>query len=105
MIRFVVSRLLQSVVTLAILSVVVFALARTTGDPLHLILPMSATAEDYANARQYLGLDRSYLEQYLSFVGRAVTGDFGTSIRARRPVSELIVAQHWLPQVTAKTAK
>jgi peptide/nickel transport system permease protein len=89
-IRFVLSRLLQSVVTLAILSVVVFALARTTGDPLHLILPMSATAEDYANARQYLGLDRSYLEQYLSFVGRAVTGDFGTSIRARRPVSELI---------------
>lgn len=90
MIRFVLSRLLQSLVTLAILSVVVFALARTTGDPLHLILPMSATAEDYANARQYLGLDRSYLEQYLSFVGRAVTGDFGTSIRARRPVSELI---------------
>jgi ABC-type dipeptide/oligopeptide/nickel transport system permease component len=89
-IRFVLSRLLQSVVTLAILSVVVFALARTTGDPLHLILPMSATAEDYANARQYLGLDRSYLEQYLSFVGRAVTGDFGTSLRARRPVSELI---------------
>jgi peptide/nickel transport system permease protein len=89
-IRFVLSRLLQSLVTLAILSVVVFALARTTGDPLHLILPMSATAEDYANARQYLGLDRSYLEQYLSFVGRAVTGDFGTSIRARRPVSELI---------------
>jgi peptide/nickel transport system permease protein len=89
-IRFVLSRLLQSLVTLAILSVVVFALARTTGDPLHLILPMSATAEDYANARQYLGLDRSYLEQYLSFVGRAATGDFGTSIRARRPVSELI---------------
>jgi peptide/nickel transport system permease protein len=70
--------------------VVVFVLARTTGDPLHLILPMSATPEDYANARQYLGLDRSYPEQYLSFVARAVTGDFGTSIRARRPVSELI---------------
>jgi peptide/nickel transport system permease protein len=89
-IRFVLSRLLQSLVTLAILSVVVFVLARTTGDPLHLILPMSATPEDYANARQYLGLDRSYPEQYVSFVARAVTGDFGTSIRARRPVSELI---------------
>jgi peptide/nickel transport system permease protein len=89
-IRFVLSRLLQSLVTLAILSVVVFVLARTTGDPLHLILPMSATPEDYANARQYLGLDRSYPEQYISFVARAVTGDFGTSIRARRPVSELI---------------
>jgi peptide/nickel transport system permease protein len=88
--RFVLSRLLQSLVALAILSVVVFVLARATGDPLSLILPMSATPEDYANARQYLGLDRPYLEQYVSFVTRAATGDFGMSLRARRPVSELI---------------
>src|SRR4029450_751638 len=90
MLHFVVSRLLQSLVALAILSVVVFVLARATGDPLHMILPMSATQEDYANARRYLGLDRPYVEQYLSFVGRAATGDFGTSIRARRPVMELV---------------
>ena len=90
MLRFVLSRLVQSLVALAILSVVVFVLARTTGDPLHLILPMSATEEDYAHARRYLGMDRPYVEQYLSFVGKAITGDFGTSIRARRPVSELI---------------
>jgi peptide/nickel transport system permease protein len=51
---------------------------------------MSATEEDYANARAYLGLDRPYLEQYVSFIGRAVIGDFGTSIRARKPVSELL---------------
>ena len=72
MIRFVLSRLAQSLVTLVILSVVVFVLARTTGDPLHLILPMGATAEDYANARQYLGLDRPYIEQYVSFVDVSV---------------------------------
>ncbi len=90
MVRFILSRLLQSLVALAILSVVVFILARATGDPLHLILPMSASEEDYANARRYLGLDRPYLEQYVSFVGRAVTGDFGMSLRARRPVSALI---------------
>ncbi|HZV94521.1 MAG TPA: ABC transporter permease [Candidatus Nitrosocosmicus sp.] len=90
MIRFVVSRVLQSLVALAILSVVVFVLARATGDPLQLILPMSATPEEYAEARHYLGLDRPYVEQYLSFVGRAVTGDFGNSLRARRPVIELI---------------
>ena len=88
--RFVGVRLLQSLVALGILSVVVFVLARATGDPLHMILPMSATEEDYANARAYLGLDRPYIEQYFTFVGRAVIGDFGTSIRARRPVSELI---------------
>jgi len=90
LIRFVFSRVLQSLVALAILSVVVFILARATGDPLQLILPMSATPEDYADARRYLGLDRPYVEQYLSFVGRAITGDFGNSLRARRPVIELI---------------
>jgi peptide/nickel transport system permease protein len=68
----------------------VFVLARATGDPLQMILPMNATEEDYANARAYLGLDRPYVEQYLSFVGRAVIGDFGNSLRARRPVIELI---------------
>jgi ABC-type dipeptide/oligopeptide/nickel transport system permease component len=90
LIRFVLSRLLQSLVALAILSGVVFVLARAPGDPLSLILPMGATEEDYANARRYLGLDRPYVEQYFSFVGRAVTGDFGMSLRARKPVSELI---------------
>ena len=90
MLRFVLARLVQSLVALAILTVVVFVLARATGDPLQLILPMSASEEDYANARQYLGLDRSYVEQYLSFVGKALTGDFGNSLRARRPVIELI---------------
>ena len=65
MARFVLTRLLQSLAALAILSVVVFVLARATGDPLHLILPMSASEEDYANARQYLGLDRPYVAQYL----------------------------------------
>ncbi|MBM3220142.1 MAG: ABC transporter permease [Candidatus Rokubacteria bacterium] len=90
MIRFVVVRLLQSLVALAILTIVVFILARATGDPLHMILPMSATEEDYANARAYLGLDKPYVHQYLSFVGKAVTGDFGNSIRARKPVVELL---------------
>jgi peptide/nickel transport system permease protein len=90
LLRFIVVRLAQSLVALAMLSVVVFILARATGDPLSLILPMSATPEDYADARAYLGLDRPYVEQYVSFVGRAAIGDFGTSLRARKPVSELI---------------
>jgi peptide/nickel transport system permease protein len=90
MARFIVVRLAQSLIALAMLSVVVFILARATGDPLQMILPMNATEEDYANARAYLGLDRPYVEQYFSFVGRAVIGDFGNSLRARRPVIELI---------------
>ena len=47
MLRFVFFRLIQSLIALAILSVVVFVLARATGDPLHMILPMNASAEPF----------------------------------------------------------
>jgi peptide/nickel transport system permease protein len=90
MLRFLLTRLVQSLAALAILSIVIFALARATGDPLSLILPAVASDEDFANARRYLGLDRPLPEQYLTFVGHAVVGDFGTSLRARRPVNELL---------------
>ena len=90
MLRFLFARLGQSAVTLLLLSLVIFGLARATGDPLTLILPMVATEEDFANARRYLGLDRPLYVQYLTFVGRAAMGDFGVSIRARRPVIELL---------------
>ncbi len=90
MLRFVLARLSQSAITLLLFSVVIFGLARATGDPLTLVLPMVATEEDFANARRYLGLDRPLYAQYLTFVGRAATGDFGTSIRSRRPVVELL---------------
>ena len=90
MLRFVLARLSQSAITLLLFSVVIFGLTRATGDPLTLVLPMVATEEDFANARRYLGLDRPLYAQYLTFVGRAATGDFGTSIRSRRPVVELL---------------
>ena len=90
MLRFLLARLSQSAVTLLLFSVVVFGLARATGDPLTLVLPMVATEEDVANARRYLGLDRPFYVQYLTFVGRATTGDFGMSIRSRRPVVDLL---------------
>src|SRR5712691_3257843 len=90
MARFLLTRLIQSVATLVLLSLVIFGLARATGDPLTLVLPMVATEEDFANARRYLGLDRPLYAQYLTFVGRVATGDFGTSIRSRRPVVELL---------------
>src|SRR5260370_16283055 len=73
MLRFVFFRLLQSLIALAILSVVVFVLARATGDPLHMILPMNASEEDYANARPYLALDRPSVAHSLSSVAPPAT--------------------------------
>ena len=90
MARFLLTRVAQSVVTLVILSVVIFFLARTTGDPLTLILPMEATPEDYANARRQFGLDRPLPVQYARFMTRLLQGDFGTSLHARLPVTQLI---------------
>ena len=90
MARFLLARLVQSLVTLLFLSAVIFALARATGDPLTLVLPMVATEEDFANARRELGLDRPLPVQYAKFVGQLLVGDFGTSIRSRRPVNELL---------------
>ena len=88
--RYIVMRVLQSLLALLILSGLIFTLARATGDPLHLILPMQASEEDYANARRLLGLDRPWPVQYWIFVSKAVQGDFGTSLRARKPVKELL---------------
>ena len=88
--RFLAVRLVQSLATLLLLSLAIFVLARATGDPLSLVLPLAATEEDYTNARRYLGLDRPLPEQYVSFLVRAARGDFGTSLRARRPVNDLL---------------
>lgn len=55
------------------------------------MLPIDATAEDEAVMRAYLGLDKPLPIQYVEFVVRAVTGDFGTSIRHRQPALDMIL--------------
>ena len=88
--RYLLKRLLQSVGTLFVLSIVIFGVSRTTGDPLTLILPMEASEKDRDNLRQELGLDRPLLIQYGKFVRHAVQGDFGISLYQRVPVNQLI---------------
>ncbi|MCP6237371.1 ABC transporter permease, partial [Klebsiella pneumoniae] len=53
------------------------------------------TPERIAAMRAELGLDKPLLEQYLSWVARALHGDFGTSIWTGRPVIQEIAAQIW----------
>lgn len=84
-------RVLQAVATLLFVSMLIFWLARLTGDPLHVMLPMEATEEDYARARRHLGLDKPLPVQYGIYIAQAVTGDLGTSIRAKIPVSQMIM--------------
>jgi peptide/nickel transport system permease protein len=77
------------VVVLFILALVVFALARVTGNPADLLLSEDATAEDRENLLRNLGLDRPVHEQLFRFLGGALHGDLGQSIRYRKPAAEV----------------
>ena len=82
-IQFVLERLIQALLTLLLLSLIVFGLARLTGDPVNLMAPMEASQEDIANIRASLGLDHSLPVQYGRFVANALQGDLGRSIKWR----------------------
>ena len=84
---------MQAAVTLIVISMVVFALARASGDPVMLMAPPMATLEDMENIRKDLGLDKSLPEQYWVFLENLSHGDFGKSIRNRQDVSTLILSR------------
>jgi len=88
--RYIIVRIFQSVITLFILSVVIFVLVRVGGDPALLMLPESGTKEDYQTIKKQMGLDKPIHVQYGIFISDAVRGDFGRSVRTRRPVMDSI---------------
>ena len=91
MLKFAVRRLLLLVPILLGLSVLVFLFVRALpGGPETALLGERSTPERVAQVRAAYGLDRPLPEQYLSYMGRVVRGDFGTSISTQRPVAEEI---------------
>ena len=93
MTRLVITRVFQAVVTLLGVTIVVFALSHITGNPVDVLLPLEATAEERDAAIATLGLDDPIIEQYGRFLGRAVQGDFGISIRTRQPAIDLVMSR------------
>src|SRR5690606_22150219 len=70
----------------------VFLLQRLIpGDPAQVIAGEYATPERLDEIRLQLGLDRPLALQYIEWVGRALTGDLGTSLRTGAPVTALIL--------------
>ncbi len=87
MLRYVLTRLLLLVPVLLGISVIVFLImVLIPGDPAIAILQGYATAENVAKLRAELGLDRPLLEQYFTWLGNLLTGDFGRSYNLNRPV-------------------
>jgi peptide/nickel transport system permease protein len=84
-----VRRLGYSVISLFLLSVTIFVAIRATGDPALLLVGPGGRPEDVERARADWGIDRSWPEQYLSFVRNVARGDFGVSFQYRLPVRDL----------------
>lgn len=91
MLRLLSERILQGLLVLLVVSGVAFALFQFVGDPVSQMLPPDATAADRAALTEALGLNDSPLVQYLRFLGNALAGDFGMSLRHGAPVADLIL--------------
>jgi len=89
--RYAIKRILLGIVTIIVVSIIVFFASRLSGDVVHLLLPDDATKEDEIRLRAKLGLDKPIPIQYLVFVKNLTQGDFGESIRYRLPVVEVIL--------------
>jgi peptide/nickel transport system permease protein len=77
--RYIARRVFQSLLAILAMSLIVFSLARITGNPLDVMLPLEATPEDYQRVSAHWGLDKPLVTQYFIFLGKALGGDFGNS--------------------------
>src|SRR5688500_5914812 len=91
MLAFILRRLLQGVLVMLVVGFIAFSLFNFVGDPVSLMLPPEATQADREQMRASLGLDKPFYRQFVTFLGNAVQGNFGISLRLGRPVSTLLV--------------
>ena len=91
MLVFIVRRLAQALLVMLTVAFVAFMLFQYVGDPVTNLLGQDATQEQREALRQDLGLDAPFPVQFARFIGNAVQGEFGLSLRQGRKVSSLIV--------------
>ena len=92
MLRYLVRRILLTIPVLLGVATLVFSLIHLVpGDPAQAMLGDGASPQDIAELRVSLGLDRPLLDQYVTFLRHAVTGDLGKSFRTGQPVTTMII--------------
>jgi peptide/nickel transport system permease protein len=89
--RYLVARLAQTVVVVFLSLTAVFGMVRLSGDPVLLFMPMDIQAKDVDEFRERLGFNDPLPVQYARFLGAAVRGDFGESLRYRRDALGLVL--------------
>ena len=92
MLRYLIKKLITLILLLFLVSITVFSvLFILPGDPAQIILGINATPEVLANLRAELGLDKSFMGQYLDWIGNLLRGRSQQSIHYKMPVFELIL--------------
>jgi peptide/nickel transport system permease protein len=87
---YVLRRLAQTLLVLAVTSLLVFGGLYLIGDPVEILVNPAADQIEKERASKALGLDKPIHEQYLSFIGGAFTGNLGNSFVYARPALEVI---------------
>jgi peptide/nickel transport system permease protein len=89
--RYLLSRAVSALLVVLAAASLVFFLIRLSGDPVQMMLGESSGLAQAQALRHSLGLDRPLAAQYLSFLGNALRGDFGTSFRYDQPALSLVL--------------
>jgi ABC-type dipeptide/oligopeptide/nickel transport system permease component len=88
---FIARRLTESLTVVVGVSFIAFAILFLSGDPSYLMIPENYTRGQIAEFRHQMGFDRPWYVQYGDFLGRAVRGDFGASLRSQLPALPLVL--------------
>lgn len=98
MLKFLGKRLLNLIPVMFIITIILFILLQLMpGDPVSAYLGQGSktTPEQQQMIREQLGLDKSPVVQYFNWLGRTLKGDFGSSLKFRKPVSDVIGDYIW----------
>ena len=90
MLAFILRRLLQSIVVLAVVGLIAFSMFRFAGDPVNQVVGVDTPVSERAEIRKSLGLDDSTAVQAARYAANVLRGDFGISYQFRQPVSHLL---------------
>ena len=93
MLAFVIQRLLQAAVVMFIISVLVFVGVFAVGNPIDVMISPDVTQEIREQTIRAYGFDQPLWQQYLTFLGKLLTGDFGRSFVYNMPVLDLILSR------------
>lgn len=89
--RYLITRVIQSVLILFGVLLLVFFMVRVTGDPARLMMPRESSPESIEAFRHRMGFDRPVYVQLWDFLKGAALGDFGNSLHFRTPALPLIL--------------